>query len=291
MTQPTLLTVLALILIPAVAHADDEQAAAARMAQEHQHDKPAPTPAAAQEPAHPVSAEEVTYAQAGGKPVHGYLARPREAKGSLPALPALVVIHEWWGLNDNIRSMTRRLAGEGYQALAVDLYGGATADTPDAAMKLMNGVLADTAPAAANLKQAVAYLKGKGAKKIGVIGWCFGGGWSLQTALLAPDDVAATVIYYGHLETDPAKLAILKSPVISFFGAEDKSIPVDGVHAFEAELKKQGKPVEVHVYDGAGHAFANPSGGNYRPEAARDAWQRTTAFLARHLKGNDAGKG
>src|SRR5436305_927540 len=162
MTQQALLTLLALLLIPAVAHADDAQKAAARMAQEHQHDKPAPTPAATQEPARPVSAEEVAY---------------------------------------------------------------------------------------------------------------------------------ATVIYYGHLETDPAKLGILKSPVIGFFGAEDKSIPVDGVHAFEAELKKQGKPVEVHVYDGAGHAFANPSGGSYRPEAARDAWTRTTAFFAKHLKGNDAGKG
>ncbi|HEX4960958.1 MAG TPA: dienelactone hydrolase family protein [Thermoanaerobaculia bacterium] len=282
MTQPAILTVLALILIPAVARADEAQTAAARMAQEHQHDKPSPTPAAMQEPSHPVSAEAVTYAEVGGAKVHGYLARPKEAKGNQPAL---VVIHEWWGLNDNIRAMTRRLAGEGYQALAVDLYGGATADTPDAAMKLMGGVMANRAPAEANLQQAVNYLKSKGATRIGVIGWCFGGGWSLQTSLLAPNDVKATVIYYGHLETEPAKLATLKSPVIGFFGAEDKSIPVDGVHAFEAALKKQGTPVEVHVYDGAGHAFANPSGGNYRPEAAKDAWQRTTAFLAKNLKG------
>jgi carboxymethylenebutenolidase len=282
MTHQALLTILALMLIPAVARADDAQTAAARMAQEHQHDKPSPTPAAMQEPSHPVSAEEVAYAQVGGKPVHGYLARPQAAKGNLPAL---VVVHEWWGLNDNIRAMTRRLAGEGYQALAVDLYGGATADTPDAATKLMNGVMANRAPAEENLKQAVAYLKGKGATRIGVIGWCFGGGWSLQTALLAPGDVMATIIYYGHLETDPAKLAALKSPVIGFFGAADNSIPASSVHAFEAELKKQGKPVEVHIYDGAGHAFANSSGGNYKPEAAKDAWQRTTAFLAKYLKG------
>ena len=282
MTHHALLTILALLLIPAIAHADDAQQAAARMAQEHQHDKPSPTPAAMQEPSHPVSGEEVTYAQVGGKPAHGYLARPKDAKGNLPAL---VVIHEWWGLNDNIRAMTRRLAGEGYQALAVDLYGGATADTPDGAMKLMNGVMANRAPAADNLKQAVAWLKGKGATRIGVIGWCFGGGWSLQTTLLAPADVKATVIYYGHLETDAAKLAVLKTPVIGFFGADDKSIPVDGIHAFEAQLKKQGTPVEIHVYDGAAHAFANPSGGSYRPEAAKDAWQRTTAFFAKYLKG------
>jgi carboxymethylenebutenolidase len=281
MTHQALLTILALMLIPAIARADDEVATAARMAQEHQHDKPVPTPAATQEPVHPVAATEVTYGEVGGKPARGYLATPKEAKDGLPGL---VVIHEWWGLNDNIRAMTRRLAGEGYQALAVDLYGGATADNPDVAAKLMNGVLADMAPAAANLKQAVAYLKGKGAKKIGVIGWCFGGGWSLQTALLAPDDIKATVIYYGHLETDPAKLASLKSPVIGFFGAADNSIPVAAVHAFEEALKKLGKPVEIHVYDGAGHAFANSSGGNYKPEAAKDAWQRTTAFLAKYLR-------
>jgi carboxymethylenebutenolidase len=275
------MTLLTLTLIPAAARAD-EKADAARMAQEHQHDKPVATQAAMQEPARPVSAEEVTYGDVGGKPAHGYLARPKDAKGTLPAL---VVIHEWWGLNDNIRAMTRRLAGEGYQALAVDLYGGATADNPDNAMKLVNGVLGNTAAAEDNLKKAVAYLKGKGAKKIGVIGWCFGGGWSLQTALLAPADINATVIYYGRLETDPAKLAALKSPVIGFFGATDNSIPAATIHAFEAELKKQGKPVEVHIYEGAGHAFANPSGGNYRPDAAKDSWQRTTAFLAKHLKG------
>jgi carboxymethylenebutenolidase len=290
MRQHALLTVLTLtlILIPSAVRAADEKTDAARMAQEHQHDKPSPTPAALQEPSHPVSAEEATYGEVGGKPARGYLAAPKEAKGSLPGL---IVIHEWWGLNDNIRSMTRRLAGEGYRALAVDLYGGATADNPDAAMKLVNGVMGNHAAAEANLKQAVAYLKGKGVKKIGVIGWCFGGGWSLATALLAPNDIDATVIYYGHLESDPAKLATLKSPVIGFFGAADNSIPAASVHAFEAELKKQGKPVEVQIYDGAGHAFANPSGGNYRPEAAKDAWQRTTAFLAKYLKGGDVKKG
>jgi carboxymethylenebutenolidase len=281
MRERVLMTVLTLTLLPAAARAD-EKADAARMAQEHQHDKPVATQAAMEEPARPVSAEEVTYGNVGGKPARGYLAQPKDAKGTLPSL---IVIHEWWGLNDNIRAMTRRLAGEGYQALAVDLYGGAKADTPDAATKLMNGVLGDTAAAQDNLKKAVAYLKGKGAKKIGVIGWCFGGGWSLQTALLAPADINATVIYYGRLETDPAKLATLKSPVIGFFGATDNSIPAATIKAFEAELKRQGKPVEVHIYEGAGHAFANPSGGNYRPDAAKDSWAKTTAFLARHLKG------
>jgi carboxymethylenebutenolidase len=265
---------------PAVVHAD-EKAAMQRMAQEHQHDKPTPSPAAMQEPARPVTAEEVTYGEAGGKTLHGYAARPKTAQG---ALPSLIVIHEWWGLNDNIRAMTRRLAGEGYQALAVDLYGGAHADTPDAAMKLMNTVMQNPAAAQDNLKLAAAWLQGKGAKKLGVIGWCFGGGWSLGTTLLMPGKIDGTVVYYGHLETDPAKLAAIKHPVLGLFGAEDQSIPVDSVRAFESALKKQGTPVEIKIYEGAGHAFANPSGGNYRPDAAKDAWQRTTAFLARTLK-------
>ena len=103
-----------------------------------------------QEPARPVTAEEVTYGEVGGKPLRGYLARPKSPQG---ALPGLIVIHEWWGLNDNIRAMTRRLAGEGYQALAVDLYGG-HADTPDAAMKLMNATMQNPAAGEENLKRA-----------------------------------------------------------------------------------------------------------------------------------------
>jgi carboxymethylenebutenolidase len=271
---------LALLLVPAMARAD-EKSDMQRMAQEHQHDKPVASPAAMQEPAQPVDAEEVTYGDVGGKPLHGYVARPKSAKGPLPGL---IVIHEWWGLNDNIRAMTRRLAGEGYQVLAVDLYGGAHAETPDQATKLMNAAMQNPVAAQENLRRAAAWLQGKGAPRLGVIGWCFGGGWSLNTTLLMPDKIAATVIYYGHLETDPAKLATIKHPVLGAFGAEDKSIPPDSVRAFESALKKQGTPVDIKIYDGAGHAFANPSGGNYRPDAAKDAWRRTTAFLAQNLK-------
>ena len=151
-------------------------------------------------------------------------------------------------------------------------------------MKLVKGVQDNPGAAQESLRRAAAWLEGKGAKRLGVIGWCFGGGWSLNTTLLMPDKIDATVIYYGHLETDPAKLATIKHPVLGAFGAEDKSIPADSVRAFENALKKQGTPVDVKIYEGAGHAFANPSGGNYRPDAAKDAWARTTAFLARNLK-------
>jgi len=252
------------------------------MAAAHKGDRPDATPAATTPPARPVTGEAVAYGEAGGRPITGFLARPQGAKGPLPGI---LVIHEWWGLNDNIRDVTRRLAGEGYAALAVDLYGGAVATTPDQATKLMQASMKDMAAGQANVGQAYGYLTAhEHATRVGVIGWCFGGGWSLQTALLLPDKLAATVIYYGHLTTDKGQLATLRMPILGFFGADDQSIPVAGVREFEAALKSLGKPVEIHVYDGAGHAFANPSGTNYRPQAASDAWTRTVAFFARHLK-------
>ncbi len=269
--------------VPAAAPPDSaEEIHLHAMAAEHRGDRPDATPAATTPPAQPVAAEPVSYGQAGGQPIHGFLARPQSAKGPLPAL---IVIHEWWGLNDNIRDVTRRLAGEGYTALAVDLYGGAAATTPDQATKLMQTAMKDPAAAKANLRQAYDYLTAhEHATRVGVIGWCFGGGWSLSTALMLPDKIGATVIYYGHLTNDRTQLATLQMPVIGFFGGKDQSIPVASVREFEATLKSLGKPVEIHVYDDAGHAFANPSGTGYRPQAASDAWTRTVAFLAKALK-------
>jgi carboxymethylenebutenolidase len=255
-----------------------------RMAAQHQHDHPAATPAATAAPAQPVTDEEVVFGDAKGQPAHGFLARLRTPPTGAH-LPGLIVIHEWWGLNDNIKAATRRLAGEGYAALAVDLYGGKVADNPDAAKQLMGGVLANREAAFAVLRAADAYLKRQGAPKIGVIGWCFGGAWSLQTALEIPDGIDAAVVYYGQPEKDRARLERLTAPLLGLYGADDQGIPPAAVHELEATLKQLGKNAEFHIYDGAGHAFANPSGTNYRPAAADDAWQRTVAFFKQHLKG------
>lgn len=119
---------------------------------------------------------------------------------------------------------------------------------------------------------------------VATLGWSFGGAQSLRASLAMPDETAATVIYYGQLQTDPAKLATLKHPVIGFFGGADGGIPVESVRSFESGLKAQGTPVDVNVYAATGHAFANPSGKNYQPAAAEDAWRRTTDFLAKNLK-------
>ncbi|MGH8399182.1 MAG: dienelactone hydrolase family protein, partial [Gammaproteobacteria bacterium] len=207
---------------------------------------------------------------------------PLHAKGNLPGI---IVIHEWWGLNDNIRSMANQLAGEGYAALAVDLYGGRSATTPAEAEKLMGGVLSHTNEAASNLRQAYDYLHDTvQASRIGVIGWCFGGGWSLQTALMLPDKIDATVMYYGRPVDNVAELSKLRMPLIGFFGEQDKGITVQDVRAFQKALKAANVAAEIHEYPNAGHAFANPSGKNYRPAAAQDAWQRTLKFFARYLK-------
>jgi carboxymethylenebutenolidase len=256
----------------------------ARMAQEHREDRPVASPAAMQDSAHPIRTQTVEYGSIGGQPVYGHLAYPAEAEGGLPAV---LVFHEWWGLNDNIRSMANRLAGEGYVALAADLYLGRTADTPDAARALLDETLKDTAALSTNLRQAHAFLREEiKAARIGTIGWCFGGMLSLRTALLMPDAVDATVIYYGHVPGDPEELRKLKAPVLGIFGSADQGIPLDSVRRFEAALKSLGVPAEIHVYEGADHAFANPSGKNYRAEAAEDAWNKALGFLHAHLRGD-----
>ena len=249
-----------------------------RLAGEHSGDRPTASPAVETAPRGPVSDSSVTYGTVGGRPLAGFLAVPEGASASAPAL---IVIHEWWGLNDNIRDMARRLAGEGYAALAVDLYGGQVAETPERAGTLARSV--DPGAARANLRAAYHYLSGRGARRIGVIGWCFGGGWSLQTALLFPDSLDAAVIYYGHLVTDPGVLAGLRVPLQGHFGAEDSSIPVDDVHRFGEVLDSLGVAEHMYVYEGAGHAFANPSGTRYVKPAADTAWDRTLAFLREHL--------
>jgi len=254
----------------------------AATAAEHVHDAPTPTPAATAEPAVPVLEQELAYGEGQRSNLVGYLAMPVDAA---EPLPGIIVIHEWWGLNDNIKAMTRRLAGEGYVALAVDLYGGVTTETPERAQELMTALLSEPDAARNNLRQAYDYLEKYAlAPRVASIGWCLGGGWSLQTALLFPDALDAMVMYYGQVQTVREPLATLNVPVLGFFGAEDASIPVRDVQIFRATLLDLGKNAEVLIVPGVGHAFANPSGGNYNEPAATEAWTTTLKFLERNLK-------
>lgn len=228
----------------------------------------------------PVKTQTVSYAS-GSEKVNGFLALP-ESGGQHPAL---VVIHEWWGLNDWVREQAEKLAAQGYVALAVDLYRGhATAD-PAVAHELARGLPRDRA--LRDLRAAFAYLASRpdvNPNKIGDIGWCMGGGYSIELAMHEPK-LAVCVVNYGALPADPEDIAKIHAPVLGNFGAEDHGITPQSVHAFETAMKAAHKKVNVKIYAGAGHAFENPSNkAGYRPEAAKDAWQRTTAFLARTLK-------
>ena len=148
----------------------------------------------------------------------------------------------------------------------------------------MQKVVENPEPARENIRRAFDFLQTVGgAPSVGSLGWCFGGGWSLNTAMLLPDDLDAAVIYYGHVTDDEERLRPIQAPILGLFGAEDRGIPVDLVNRFESTLDRLGKDHEIHIYPGADHAFANPTGDNYNREAAEDAWQKSLDFLAQKL--------
>lgn len=264
--------------------ATDGSAAADRYAEEmgrqHQDDAPQASEAATQPPIAAVEHETVSYGSVNGKDFVGYLARPAGVEG---ALPALVMYHEWWGLNDNIRAMADRLAARGYLVLAADFYDGKVYDTPTGAQQAMNAALNDKARLAANIYAAFDYIQSKGAPQIGVIGWCFGGSMAFQNVLLTPAGLDAAVIYYGQVGGDAEKLAPIQSPILAFFGGKDESIRPEAIQSFERIMHDLDKSLEIQVYADAGHGFANPSGKAYRKKAADDAWARTLAFLEAHM--------
>jgi carboxymethylenebutenolidase len=262
----------------------DKQAGRANvdaMTREHAGDTADPSEAAKIAPRRAVVSERLPYAEVRDELVYGHFVFPADM---IEPLPAIIVIHEWWGLNDNIRAIADRLAGEGYIVLAVDFFGGKTATSPGVARQYMLNVVENPDPAVENMRQAIDFVNTTaGAPRIGSLGWCFGGGWSLNAAMLFPEELDASVIYYGQVTDDEDRLHAINAPILGFFGARDKGISVASVRRFETALERLRKNYEIHVYPGADHAFANPSGKAYNAEAADDAWQRTLEFLGRHL--------
>jgi carboxymethylenebutenolidase len=228
----------------------------------------------------PVKTEAVTY-KSGDDLVSGYLALPDSAG----AHPALVVIQEWWGLNEWIKEQARKFAEEGYVALAPDLYRGRSTGDPAEAHELMRGMPQDRA--VRDLRAAFNYLAARSdvnKAKIGSVGWCMGGGLSLQLAV-HESQLAACVVYYGAMPTSPEDIQNIQAPVLGNFGAGDRGIKVDAVNAFENAMKAAGKSVDIKIYEGAGHAFQNPNNKlGYRLNAAEDAWKRTLGFFNKTLK-------
>jgi carboxymethylenebutenolidase len=228
----------------------------------------------------PPKTETVNF-RSGDETVSAYLAVPDSAGPH----PALIVIHEWWGLNDWVKEQAQKFAEQGYVALAVDLYRGKVAYDPNLAHELSRGLAQDQA--IRDLKAAFDYLASRAdvrKDKIGSVGWCMGGGFSLLLAVNEPK-LAACVVNYGSMPTDKDKIQQIQAPVLGNFGAEDRGITPSAVGAFEEAMKTAHKSIDVKIYDGAGHAFENPNNKlGYREAAARDAWVRTLDFLERTLK-------
>lgn len=208
----------------------------------------------------------------------GFLARAPRAG----LYPGIVLIHEWWGLNAYIQETAKKLAGYGYNVLAVDLFSGQVAQTPDQARQLIQTV--DPNLALENLRSAVRHLRQRQlAMKVGVLGWCFGGGQAFRLAI-SGEPLEATVIYYGMVNTDKSDLEKIRGPVLGVFGEEDEVVPVTTAREFQAALSEIGIPNEIHIYLAVGHAFANPGNPDYASGPTEDAWTKTVAFLEASLR-------
>jgi carboxymethylenebutenolidase len=223
--------------------------------------------------------------KSGDEEIKAFLAEP---EGDGP-FPGVVVIQEWWGLNDWIKENAKRLAGQGYVALAPDLYHGKVTDDPKVAGQLSRGLSHDRA--LQDLKASVDKLTSMANVKkarLGTIGWCMGGGFALQLAL-HDERIKACTICYGRVVTNPNELKSLQATVLGIFGEEDKGIPPEMVHKFEEALKEADKKVEAIKIYKAGHGFMRPTNGPdkknpvYREEEANDAWKQIEAFFAKGL--------
>ena len=213
----------------------------------------------------------------GGKTSTAYVSRPKGAPHG-----GLLVLHEWWGLNDWVKADADRYAAQGYLVLAVDLFGGSVTTSAEEAQKLMSAMdeKAATEVEVAGIDWLAHALPGK---KIATLGWCMGGGQSLNASLASPAKVDATVIYYGLPVTDVNLLKRLHGPVLGIWAKRDGWITPEKVAAFDLALKDAGIKHEFRSYD-ADHAFANPTGGRYNPPAAQDANEATRRFLKSALK-------
>lgn len=229
-----------------------------------------------------VRTDEVEYGQINGEKTVGYFARP-EKEGKLPAI---ILIHEWWGLNDHIRAKAREFAKLGYVAFAIDMYAGKSTTNPDEARKLAGAVRGDMESAQKNLRDAIAKLKESphvDADRIASIGWCFGGGWSYQMAKNNLG-VKASVIYYGFFNPED-DLQKMRAEIIGHFAENDRAIRIDNVKEFQAKLKTLNGDHEIYIYPNTSHGFASRKGDNpiYDEEAAELAWKRTKEFLDKHV--------
>ena len=228
-----------------------------------------------EENTHQAQGEMITFDVADGEPANAYALMPETPSNSY-----LLVIHEWWGLNDHIREEADRLFAElgNVNVMAIDMYDGKVATNPDEAGQFMQSVKPERADAI--VRGAIA--KAGPEARIATIGWCFGGGWSLKTSIMAGDQASGCVMYYGMPVQEAQELAPLKTEVLGIFAEEDGWITPEVVGKFEDLAKATGKKVETHQFK-AKHAFANPSNPDYDEAAAKEANELALNFLRKRL--------
>lgn len=228
-----------------------------------------------------VITETLPYAERGDQLVYGDFTFPADM---VAPIPAVILIHDRWGLNDATRQLVRQLAAEDYIVMAIDLFGGRVADTPGAARALEIRVFENPQLAATNIRQVYEFLKDTfGAPSVAVVGFGFGGGWSLNAAMLLPDELSASINYYGQVTSDQEKLGAVNVPILGLFAEDDRAIPTRNVFAFEVALESLGKEFEIEIIAGVGRGFADPQANKYDAEKAALAWQQMLSFLKRHM--------
>lgn len=233
-------------------------------------------------PAQPVDSVSVDYANVDGKTVTGFLAFPAANHASLPGL---LLFPEWWGLNRAVRGQAERLAGQGYTVLAIDPFHGRIAASPQAARQLKHQALSDPAALDENIRQAYTYLKTRlHTLKIGAVGRDFGGDLVLRATQTSAGRLRATVVWSACFKTGSDKPENKNTPILILSGDADPICLATAARAFATAQQSRGATVQMHLYPGVGHAFANPAGKSYDAAAAGDAWRRTKAFLAAQLK-------
>jgi carboxymethylenebutenolidase len=217
----------------------------------------------------------IQFESADGTKAGGYFIKSKKKSNKW-----LLVIQEWWGLNDNIKKEAEKFYTDlnNVNVLAIDMYDGKIATSPDSAMAYMSSAKKERLEAIVNA--AIAYAGNKAS--IYTVGWCFGGGWSLQSTILAGKQAKGCVMYYGRPEKDIERLKTINCDVIGFFGNQDKGISQEIVNTFEANMKTAGKKMSLYRYD-AGHGFANPSNPSYNKEYTQDAYSKAIAFLKERM--------
>ena len=210
-----------------------------------------------------------------GKSIPGYLAEPANPKGGM------IVIQEWWGLNDDIRGIADRYAAEGFLAFAPDLYHGTLATEPDEARKLAMSL--ERQIAAEEIDAVIDWMKAeRGIGKVGCVGFCMGGGLTLATALRPTSNVDAAHVYYGGGMPDAAQLETIRVPVMGSYGSLDQGIPKEAVDGLRDALGRAGTPNDILLYEGAQHGFFN-AGPAHNPDAAQHSWERSLEWFNQHV--------